>query len=121
VGKLRLGRERSDMAYERAYRFGAVLEPGAPFVLEAVGFDARMRAARAVVVGEGRLDASSLAGKISGEAATRARQAGVPCHAVVGVNALDRFGARILDLQAILEASTVEEIEAAGKALAPHL
>jgi len=101
--------------------FGAVLEPGAPFVLEAVGFDARMRAARAVVVGEGKLDDSSLAGKITGEAATRARQAGVPCHAIVGFNALDRFGARILDLQAILEAPTLEEIEAAGSALAAFL
>jgi glycerate kinase len=101
--------------------FGAVLEPGAPFVLGALGFDARMHAARAVVVGEGKLDASSLVGKITGEAATRARQAGVPCHAVVGVNALDRFGARVLDLQAILEASTLEEIEAAGSALAAYL
>jgi len=101
--------------------FGAVLEPGAPFVLDAVGFDARMRAARAVVVGEGRLDDSSLAGKITGEAATRARQAGVPCHAIVGVNALDRFGARIIDLQAVLEASTLAEIEAAGSALAGFL
>ncbi len=101
--------------------FGAVIEPGAPFVLDAVGFEARMRAARAVVAGEGRLDASSLAGKITGEAATRARQAGVPCHAVVGVNALDRLDARILDLQAILEASTLGEIEAAGSALAAYL
>lgn len=101
--------------------FGAVLEPGAPFVLGAVGFDARMRVARAVVIGEGRLDAQSLAGKITGEAATRARQAGVPCHAVVGANALDRLSTRMLDLQAVIEASTLAEIEAAGSALAASL
>jgi glycerate kinase len=98
--------------------FGAVLEPGAPFVLSALGFDARMRAARAVVVGEGRMDEQTLQGKVAGEIATRARQAGVPCHAVVGRNQLDRFGARMLDLQRIVEATTLEELEAAGAALA---
>jgi glycerate kinase len=76
-----------------------------------------MRAARAVVVGEGRLDATTLEGKIAGEIATRARQAGVPCHAIVGTNAIDRFSARILDLQVIQEASTREELEAAGERL----
>jgi glycerate kinase len=98
--------------------FGAELVSGAAFVLESLGFDARMRAARAVVTGEGRLDRQSLAGKAVSEVATRARQAGVPCHAVVGERCLDAFGARILDLQAILEASTLAEIEAAGAELA---
>jgi glycerate kinase len=96
---------------------GARLEPGAAFVLKAIDFDKRMRAARAVVVGEGRLDATTLEGKIAGEIATRARQAGVPCHAIVGTNAIDRFSARILDLQVIQEASTREELEAAGERL----
>jgi glycerate kinase len=100
---------------------GAELRPGAAFVLEALDFDRRMRAARAVVVGEGRLDRQTLAGKIAGEIAVRARQAGVPCHAVVGVNALDRFDQRILDLQVILEATTLAELEVAGERLAPLL
>src|SRR5215210_344378 len=43
---------------------GAILAPGAPFVLEALNFDARLRAARAVIVGEGRLDEQTLQGKI---------------------------------------------------------
>ncbi len=86
--------------------FGAELVPGAAFVLDAIGFDARMRAARAVVAGEGRLDQQSLAGKALSEVATRARQAGVPCHAIVGSNELDSFGLRILDLQVVLEAGT---------------
>jgi glycerate 2-kinase len=102
-------------------RYGAQLEPGAAFVLAALGFDARMRAARAVVVGEGRLDPTTLQGKIAGEIATRARQAGVPCHAVVGQNAIDGFSARILDLQVILEASTREQLQAAGEDLGRRL
>jgi glycerate kinase len=100
---------------------GAELRAGAPFVLEALEFDRRMRAAWAVVTGEGRLDRSTLDGKIVAEVATRARQAGVPAHAIVGEDALDRFDARILDLQEILTGSTRPEIEAAGRLLAERL
>jgi glycerate 2-kinase len=101
--------------------FGATLESGANFVLDAVGYNARMLASRCVITGEGRLDDTSLQGKLVGEAATRARQAGVPCHAIVGVNALDAFGARIIDLQVILEATTQDELEAAGADLGTRL
>lgn len=101
--------------------FGAQLVPGAAFVLDEVGFDARMRAARAVVTGEGRLDMQSLVGKVVSEVATRARQSGVPCHAIVGSRELDSMGARILDLDRVIEASTVQELEAAGTALAEVL
>jgi glycerate kinase len=78
----------------------------------------RLRRARAVVTGEGRLDEQSLAGKTLSEVATRARQTGVPCHAIVGASVLDRFGLRILDLQAVLEAGNTRELEAAGRRLA---
>ncbi|MGI8428744.1 MAG: glycerate kinase family protein [Solirubrobacteraceae bacterium] len=98
--------------------FEAELVPGASFVLDAVGFGRRMRSARAVVTGEGKLDRQSLAGKAISEVATRARQAGVPCHAIVGTRELDAFGARILDLQAVREAQTLEAIERAGRELA---
>lgn len=101
--------------------FGARLEAGAPFVLDALGFDARMRPARAVVVGEGRLDQQTLGGKIVFEIATRARQAGVPCHAIVGEDALDLFARRILDVQTVRAASTPAELERAGEALAERL
>ena len=94
---------------------GVVLESGARFVLEALGFDARMRAARAVVVGTGRLDDRALRGAVEGEIAVRARQAGVPCHAVVGERALDLFATRVLDLQRIVEAVTLAEIEAGAE------
>lgn len=96
----------------------AKLESGASFVLDVLDGDARMRAAHAVVVGEGLLDLRTLAGKAPGELATRARQSGVPCFAVVGGRTLDPFGGRILDLQAVLEAATLDAIEAAGRELA---
>ncbi|HEY1568814.1 MAG TPA: glycerate kinase [Solirubrobacteraceae bacterium] len=101
--------------------FGAELVAGAGFVLDEVGFDARMRSARAVVTGEGKLDMQSLVGKVVSEVATRARQSGVPCHAVVGTRELDSMGARILDLDRVLEASTLDELEGAGRALAEVL
>jgi glycerate 2-kinase len=98
--------------------FGAELVSGASFVLDAVDFDRRMRASRAVVTGEGKLDQQSLVGKAVSEVATRSRQAGVPCFAVVGKRELDDFGLRILDLQLALEAGTPAELEAAGRQLA---
>jgi glycerate kinase len=100
---------------------GAALEPGAPYVLDAVGFDARMRRARAVIAGEGRIDSQTLEGKAAGEILTRARQAGVPGYAIVGRDEIDRFDARILDLQEVVEAGTPEELEAAGRRLAERL
>ena len=100
---------------------GAVLEPGAPWVLDALDFDARMRASRAVVTGEGKLDEQTLQGKLVGEIGTRARQAGVPLHAIVGTDALDAFGKRIIDLMRVIEATDLRELEAAGEALGTEL
>ena len=96
---------------------GARLVPGAAYVLDSIGFDERMRAAALVVTGEGSLDEQTLQGKIVGEVATRCRQGGVACHAVVGRNALEPFQERILDLASVTEASTLEELAGAGRAL----
>ena len=60
-------------------------------LLDALGFDARMRAARAVVTGEGQSIRQSLAGSSLSEVSTRARQAGVPSFAIVGEPRLDAF------------------------------
>jgi glycerate kinase len=95
--------------------FRAQLVPGAGFVLDALGFSARMHASHAVVTGEGRIDAQTLQGKAVGEVAIRCRQAGVPCHAVVGCNDLDPFEQRMLDIEALEEATTLEEVEAAAR------
>ena len=96
---------------------GATLRSGAAYVLDAIGFDERMRAAAFVVTGEGRLDEQTLQGKIVGEVATRCRQGGVTCHAVVGTNSLEPFQERMIDLASVTEATTLEEMEAAGRSL----
>jgi glycerate kinase len=100
------------------WRLGAELVAGAPFVLAALDFDRRLYRSRAVIVGEGRLDQTSLQGKIAAEISTRARQTGVPAHAIVGSCALSRFDARILDLQEILEAGDEDAIASAAASLA---
>jgi glycerate kinase len=80
-----------------------------------------MRASRAVVTGEGKLDQQTLQGKLVGEIGTRTRQAGVPLHALVGRDELDPFGKRIIDLQFIREATTLEELEDAAEELGSAL
>ncbi len=102
-------------------QYGATLEPGARFVLSSLDADERIQAARAVIVGEGRIDRTTFEGKIAAEIAVRARQAGVPCHAIVGSNGLDALDQRILDLQGVIEASTLAEIEQAGSEIAAYL
>src|SRR4029453_17608388 len=96
---------------------GAELVPGASYVLDAIGFDALMRASAFVVTGEGSLDDQTLQGKIVGEVATRCRQGGVTCHAIVGRNKLDPFEERIIDLASVTEATTLDELRRAGIAL----
>lgn len=86
--------------------------------LDVVGFDARMRAARAVILGAGRLDEQTLLGSATFELATRARQAGVPAYAVTGENELSLFDARILDLQVVLQARDARALRRAGEKLA---
>jgi len=76
-----------------------------------------MRAAAFVVTGEGRIDEQTLQGKLVGEVATRCRQAGVPCHGVVGKIDLDPFLQRVLDFASLTEATTLEELEKAGRRL----
>jgi glycerate kinase len=87
-------------------------------MLEELGFDARMRAARAVVVGTALLTERTLAGSVTFEIATRARQGGVPAYAVTRENELEAFDARILDLQVILQARSSSGLVNAGRELA---
>jgi glycerate 2-kinase len=104
----------------------AELRPGAVMLLDAVDFDARMRDAYAVVTGEGKLDDQTLAGKSVFEVATRCRQGGVPCYAVVGVDALDAFGKRLLNVEVEAAASEArpaqtEDVERAARRIAKRL
>ncbi len=93
---------------------GARLVPGARWVLDAVGFDALLAAAAAVLTGEGALDATSLGGKAVGEVALRAHRAGVPCHAIVGRDELT--GAGRSRFASIAEAGTPQAITEAARA-----
>jgi hypothetical protein len=87
-------------------------------VLEALAFDARMLSSRAVIIADAHLEQRTLAGSVTFEIATRARQRGVPAYAVTGLNELNAFDARILDLQVVLEADGVDALVAAGRELA---
>ena len=95
--------------------FDAELRPGAVAVLDALGIDERMHAAQLVVAGEGCIDEQSLRGKIVGELVRRARDAGVEIHAVVGSRRLDDEQSAAAGLKRIWTASTLDEIEAAGR------
>ena len=97
---------------------------GDPCPIEAAGtlprdFDTRMRSSHAVIVAAGRLDHETLLrGGGAFEAATRARQAGVPCYAIAAHDGLDSFEARILDLQVVLTAAHARALTRAGRQLA---
>ena len=100
---------------------GAELVPGARYVLEAVGFDSRLERARSVIVGEGRLDAQTEAGKAIAEICSEARSAGRRVDAIVGRNELDPAALQSLGLASVREASSHDELEAAAVELARTL
>jgi hypothetical protein len=87
-------------------------------LLDELGFEERMQAARAVVVAAARLQERTLRGSVAFEIGTRARQGGVPAYAVAATNELSPFDARILDLQLILTATDTRSLVAAGRRLA---
>jgi glycerate 2-kinase len=97
---------------------GARLLPGAAYVLDVIGFDDLARRADFVVTGEGRLDEQTLEGKIVAEVTARSQRAGVPCHAVVGEDELGSNAAAELGLASVRKATTLPELEDAGRALA---
>jgi glycerate kinase len=87
---------------------GARLRSGAAFVLDRVGFDARLAAADAVIGGEGRLDSQSLGGKIVGEIARRCAEAGEPLHLIVGEDALGDEAP--ISISTVAQAESLEEV-----------
>jgi glycerate 2-kinase len=96
---------------------GAELRPGAPLVLDALGFDPA--AYDIVVTGEGTVDATTARGKAPGEVARRCRAAGVRC--VV-------FGGRVVEPVPGVEtlalsgdpARAREDLRALGRLCAPR-
>jgi glycerate kinase len=99
----------------------ARLVAGAAYVLDLVGFDRLLARAVAVVTGEGRLDAQTAAGKAASMVARRAAASGVPVHAVVGSNDLAPAAWGAMGLTSVREASTEDELAAAGRELAGEL
>lgn len=93
----------------------------ARLALDVLDFDSRMRTARAVVIADPHLQESTLAGSVTFEIATRARQGGVPAYAVTANNELNAFDARVLDLQLVLQARTPTALANAGRKLAQVL
>lgn len=66
------------------YFLGARLRRGAPLVVEAAGLNGALAGARAVLTGEGRVDAQTAFGKGPVEVARRARAAGVEAVLIAG-------------------------------------
>jgi glycerate kinase len=95
--------------------FDASLRPGAAAVLDALRVDERLLGSQLAVAGEGCIDEQSFGGKVVGELVRRARQAGVPIHAVVGTSRLSDGESARAGLERVWTASTLEEVEAAGR------
>ena len=77
-----------------------------------------LQEARALVIADPDLCGGGPPRGASFELATRARQGGVPAHAVSAVRSPDLFQARMLDLQVVLFAGGVRSLELAGARLA---
>lgn len=90
--------------------FGAAIAPGADYVLDAVGLEERLQGCCAVVVGEGRLDGQTAAGKLV-QAVIR-RKGVVPAYAVVG--SVGEGADRVTGLEKILIARDLAEMRDAG-------
>jgi glycerate kinase len=97
------------------WAWGAEVVPGARFVLDTVGFDEKLSGAARCITGEGSLDDQTAAGKVVAEVAARCFAVGILCHAIVGRN---KLGPGSLGLASVIEARTLEELEAAGRSLA---
>jgi glycerate 2-kinase len=97
---------------------GAHLVPGAAFVLGVVGFDRRLEDADAVITGEGRLDAQSSEGKLTGEIARRCRAAQVPAYAIAGQVAISADDVARLGFASVEEAGGLQAIEDAAERIA---
>jgi glycerate kinase len=99
---------------------GAELVPGASYVADAVDFDARAERAGAVVTGEGRLDETTLEGKVVAEVAARCGRLGIPLHAVVGADGSSEEVRSSLRLASVSEAGDGAAISAAATGIARH-
>jgi glycerate kinase len=96
---------------------GAELVPGAPRVLELLGFDERLAGCDLVVTGEGEVDRTTAEGKAPGEVARRAAAAGVRCVVFGGRVVADVRGAETVALSGDPEKAE-GDLVALGRSLA---
>jgi glycerate 2-kinase len=96
-------------------RLGGRRVSGAAVVADALGLDQALAASDLVVTGEGRLDFSSLSGKVVSFVAGRAQAAARPCVAVVGSSLLGRREAAAAGIDEIY---SLQETVGVGSALA---
>ena len=92
---------------------GAILRPGAALVAETVGLRTALADASLVLTGEGRYDATSLAGKVVGHVLGEARAAGVPVAIVAGDIDADALGGLPPDVRCVTLASLAGSAERA--------
>jgi len=77
---------------------GAELVPGAPAVLDFLGFDGHLASHHLVVTGEGQIDVTTAEGKAPGEIARRCSVAGVRCVVFGGRVRVEIPGAETIEL-----------------------
>jgi glycerate kinase len=99
---------------------GAELVPGAPAVLDLLGFDARIRRYDLAVTGEGQVDRTTAEGKAPGTVASRCAAAGVRCVVFGGVVLEELVGAETVALSGD-PAHTEADLEELGRRLASEM
>ena len=101
----------------RLASLGGRLVSGAQLVLELVGFRERAAASDVVVTGEGRIDRTSMEGKLVGEVARLCRRLGVRCAAFGGVVVEPVPGVETYELSGIRRRAA-DDLEELGERLA---
>jgi glycerate 2-kinase len=99
--------------YGLAAAWGARLVPGADQIAAIAGLPDALTDADLVVTGEGRYDATSLAGKVVGTVRTIAARAGVPVAVVAGAmtaSPLTEYAAELVTLAGSSEAAMAEPV-----------
>ncbi len=96
---------------------GAELVPGAPTLLDFVGFDAALPGHDLVVTGEGQIDATTAEGKAPGEVARRSAAGGVRCVVFGGRVRAEVPGAKTVALSGAPERAEADLV-ALGRRLA---
>lgn len=99
---------------------GAELVPGAEYVARAAGLREALEGAALAVTGEGRLDETTLEGKVPAHVVASCREAGVRCAVFAGRVRLELPGCELHELSGD-PARAREDLEALGERLARSL